>query len=71
MAIYRFRIHHVRGTENARVDALSRRLDLIDNDKEEASLLKRVTITIDWTKPIEDFIDYYRYNTPEIQRLRE
>lgn len=69
LASYNFVIKHVRGKENARADALSRRPDLITHEKQEGALLRRKNH--DWTVPIQDFEGYCRYNTPEIQEARE
>ena len=42
MAPYKFKIYHVKGTENARADALSRRLDYAEGREKttESQLLK-------------------------------
>ena len=69
LVAYNFKIYYVRGTENARVDVLSRRPNYyIDRDLEDR-ILKRYKP--DQTKLIQDFADYYFYNKPEIQEARE
>jgi hypothetical protein len=52
MALIKFRIHYIKGKENARVEALNRRLNYIkDNKLEEYRIFKIVGTTLVYTKP--------------------
>ncbi len=41
LAIYNFRISYIKGIENARADALSRKLEYLNNKKHELRVILR------------------------------
>jgi hypothetical protein len=51
MALVKFRIYYIKGKENARVDALNRRLNYVEDNKlEEYRMFKIVGTTLVYAK---------------------
>ena len=52
MALIKFRIYYIKGKENAKVNALNRRLNYAENiELEEYKIFKMIRITLVYTKP--------------------
>ena len=51
MTLVKFRIHYIKGKENARVDTLNRRLNYVEGiELEEYRIFKMVEITLVYVK---------------------
>jgi len=65
MALYKFKIHHVKGLENTRADALSRRPDYAEGKEKTVNfqLFKKENDTLVYTQPQVNITRKYRLSS--------